>query len=95
MNIELTLELEQLVEKKLNSGSYNSANDVVIEAMHLLIDRDLAKVEVRKKIADGVKSARAGRMVDGEEFMAQMIAELDDEVRAEEEMSKQVLTIKV
>ncbi len=87
MNIELTPELEQLVQNKLQTGSYNSASDIFIEAMHLLDDRDIAKDEVRQKIADGMESLRQGKGVDGEDFMEQMITELDEQIRIKDKQA--------
>ncbi len=40
MNISLTPELDQLVKKKVESGLYNSASEVVREALQLLKSRD-------------------------------------------------------
>jgi antitoxin ParD1/3/4 len=87
MNVSLTPELEQLVQNKVQTGRYNSASEVVREALRLMEDRDQIKAEVRKKIAAGLESARAGRLSDGDEFFAQMEAELDEEIRAEEEQA--------
>lgn len=85
MNVHLTPELEQLVQNKVKTGRYNSASEVVREALRLMEERDLAKAEIRKKIAAGVASAKAGRLSDGDEFFAQMDAELDEDIRAEDE----------
>jgi antitoxin ParD1/3/4 len=85
MNVSLTPELEQLVQNKVQTGRYNSASEVVREALRLMEERDQVKAEVRKKIAAGVASAQAGRMSDGEEFFAQMEGEIDEEIRAEDE----------
>ena len=79
MNVHLTPELEQLVQSKVQSGRYNSASEVMREALRLMEERDLIKAEVRKKISAGRNCVgKAGRKVDGEEFMDQMIAELDE-----------------
>ena len=40
MNVHLTPELEQLVQGKVKSGRYNSASEVVREALRLLEQRD-------------------------------------------------------
>lgn len=85
MNVHLTPELEQLVQSKVKTGRYNSASEVMREALRLMEERDLVKAEIRNKIAVGVSSAKAGRLSDGDEFFAQLDAELDEEIRAEEE----------
>ena len=88
MNVHLTPELEQLVQSKVKTGRYNSASEVMREALRLMEERDLAKAEVRKKIAAGVASARAGRLSDGDAFFAQMEAELEDDILAEDEQAE-------
>ena len=91
MNVQLTPELEQLVKSKVETGRYNSPNEVMREALRLMEERDLAKAELREKIAVAMKSLRQGEGTDGEEFMDQMIAELDEEIRAENAKAEQEL----
>lgn len=54
MNVHLTPELEQLVQIRVESGRYNSAGEVVREALRLLEQRDevfnLRKDEIRTEI---------------------------------------------
>jgi len=42
MNVSLTPELEKFVSAKVESGRYNSASEVVREALRLLEERDTA-----------------------------------------------------
>jgi antitoxin ParD1/3/4 len=67
MNVSLTPELEQLVQDKVSSGLYNSASEVVREALRLLQERDeVRKVrleELRREIARGVEAADRGELV--------------------------------
>ena len=80
MNVSLTPELERLVYLKVQTGRYTSASEVVREALRLMEERDqlqaLHKDEIRKKIAAGMTSLRAGQGVDGDAFLAAMDAEL-------------------
>ena len=80
MNVSLTPELERLVNLKVQSGRYNSASEVVREALRMMEARDqlqaLHRDEIRKKIAAGMTSLRAGKGVDGEAFLAELDAEL-------------------
>lgn len=80
MNVQLTPELEQMVQSKVNSGGYNSANDV-LEALRLLEQRDkmltLHKGEIRLQIEEGWQSAHRNELVDGEEFFDRIDAELE------------------
>ena len=43
MNVSLTPELEKLVAQKVDSGMYNSASEVVREALRLLETQDQAR----------------------------------------------------
>ena len=43
MNVSLTTELEKFVSAKVESGRYNSASEVVREALRLLEERDRAR----------------------------------------------------
>jgi antitoxin ParD1/3/4 len=88
MNVHLTPELEQMIQSKVKTGRYNSASEVMREALRLMDERDqlkaMQKEELRKKIAAGLKSLEDGKSVEGEEFFAKMEAELDEEIRAED-----------
>jgi antitoxin ParD1/3/4 len=57
MNVSLTPELEQLIRKKVESGLYLSASEVVREALRLLEERDRSHAtkleELRKAIQLG------------------------------------------
>ncbi len=44
MNVSLTAELEKFVNAKVESGRYNSASEVVREALRLLEEHDQARV---------------------------------------------------
>ena len=54
MNVHLIAELAQLVQSKVKSGRYNSASEVIREALRLLEERDqlmeLRKEAIRQKI---------------------------------------------
>jgi antitoxin ParD1/3/4 len=82
MNVSLTPELEQLVHLKVKTGRYTSASEVIREALRLLEERDelqvLHKDEIRKKIAAGMGSLRAGKGTDGEAFFDSIEAELSE-----------------
>jgi antitoxin ParD1/3/4 len=72
VNVHLTPELETLVQNKVKTGRYNSASEVVREALRLFEERDrireLQIQELRKKINEGWASLEHGAGVDGEEF---------------------------
>ena len=81
MNVHLTPELEQLVQSKVKSGRYNSASEVVREALRLLEQRDevftLRKDEIRKQIEEGWQSAKRGEIVDGDDVFDRIDAEFE------------------
>lgn len=65
MNVSLTPELETLVNEKVKSGSYNSASEVVREALRLLKEQDelkrMRREELRREVMKGVTDIREGR----------------------------------
>lgn len=72
MNVHLTPELETLVQNKVKTGRYNSASEVVREALRLFEQRDrireLQLRDIRKKIDQGWASLELGEGIDGEQF---------------------------
>ena len=85
MNVHLTPELETLVQNKVKSGRYNSASEVVREALRLFEERDRIREfqiqELRKKINKGWASLEQGEGVDGEEFFTALEREERDLAR--------------
>jgi antitoxin ParD1/3/4 len=81
MNVNLTPELEQLLREKLKSGRYNSASEIVREALLLLEQRDqkstLHKEQIRNQIEEGWQSAKREELVDGDEVFDRIDAELE------------------
>lgn len=63
MNVSLTPELEKLIDRKVKTGPYQTASEVVREALRMLEERDqLAELrlqELRKEIQKGLKSGEA------------------------------------
>ncbi len=81
MNVHLTAELERFVQTKVQSGRYNSASEVVREALRLMEQKDevrsLQLQELRRRIDKGLIQAGRSEGADGDEFMHQMIDDLD------------------
>ena len=67
MNVSLTVELERFVQRKVESGLYNNASEVVREGLRLLKEHDEIRLTWREQIERGWAQARAGQVVDGEE----------------------------
>jgi antitoxin ParD1/3/4 len=59
MKIMLTPELKALIDRKVASGLYQSASEVVREALRALKDRDRMR-ELRLRIASGYRSGHRG-----------------------------------
>ena len=67
MNVSLTPELERLVNKKVQSGMYSSASEVVREALRLLKEqgelRQRRLEDLRKEIGIGLEQLNRGEGV--------------------------------
>ena len=63
MNVSLTPQLEDLVQKKVASGLYGSASEVMREALRLLEERDRVQAlrleELREEVRKGLDSGPA------------------------------------
>lgn len=68
MNVSLTPQLEELVRKKVDSGRYTSASEVVREALRLLDAyesvRAGALARLRADVTAGWQDVEAGRVSD-------------------------------
>jgi antitoxin ParD1/3/4 len=68
MNVSLTPELESLVNEKVAGGLYNSASEVVREALRLLFEheevRRLRIEELRREIKVGADQIKRGKYKD-------------------------------
>ena len=76
MNVSLTEELEELVQRKVESGRYTSASEVVRAGLRLLEQEDELRetrlAAVRAEVQAGIDQAERGEFVDGEEAMARV-----------------------
>ena len=71
MNVSLTAELEKFVKNKVQTGRYNSASEVVREALRLLEEHEQVRVaqleEFNKELGRRLASLDRGEHVDPEE----------------------------
>jgi antitoxin ParD1/3/4 len=85
LNVSLTPELEQFVQERVASGRYQTASEVVREGLRLLElqerDRDAAYKALKAKLKRGAEQAERGEVVDGEEFLEQLIDRLEPRSR--------------
>lgn len=65
MNVSLTPQLEQYIKQKVSVGMYNSASEVVREALRLLEERDALQAmklqALRNDIHQGLESLDSGQ----------------------------------
>ncbi|HEY3781069.1 MAG TPA: type II toxin-antitoxin system ParD family antitoxin [Fimbriimonadaceae bacterium] len=68
MNVSLTPELDHYVLSKVQTGRYNSASEVLREALRLMQERDefrsLQLTEARLKIQNGLEALAIGDYVE-------------------------------
>lgn len=88
MNITLTPELEALIKKKIESGDYNSASEVVRDALKLLKEQDqlkeLRREEIRREVMKGVEQIRNGEFTvysSADDLAGKLIEEIKREGR--------------
>ena len=71
MDVSLTPELEKLVNSQVESGKYDSASEVINEALRLLQEREKSrevKLEaLRREIARGTDQADRGELIPGDQ----------------------------
>lgn len=64
MNVNLTPELELLVRRKVASGMYTSASEVVREALRLMEEQDQMRTvrleQLRQDVRKGLESGQSG-----------------------------------
>lgn len=64
MNVSLSPQLESYIKQKVETGMYNSASEVVREALRLLEERDAARGRfeaLRQDIGAGLDSLDSGK----------------------------------
>ena len=76
MTIQLSPELEALVQQKVTDGSYPSMEQVMVEALRALDERDQQRQaqleELRREVALGLQQLDQGQYVEGEVLFAQL-----------------------
>jgi antitoxin ParD1/3/4 len=63
MHVSLTPELESQVKRKVDSGLYNNASEVVRKSLRLLLERDAIRDRLRAEIEFGHDHLRRGEGV--------------------------------
>jgi antitoxin ParD1/3/4 len=73
MNVNLTPELESMIQAKVRSGLYNNQSEVVREALRLMAEQERLReahlVRLRDALAEGLAQADRGDLQDGPEVV--------------------------
>ena len=77
MKIALKPEYEAFIQDQLASGRYAALDDLIGEAILLLMQREQHLAELRQKIVVGTEQIRNRQVTDGETVFAQLQAKLD------------------
>ena len=76
MNVSLTPELEKFVNRKVQTGRYNSASEVVREALRLLEEHEQVRtarlIEFNRELGRRLASLDRGEQVDPAEARARL-----------------------
>lgn len=82
VNISLTPELDIFLQNKVKSGRYQTASEVVREALRLLErqerERDEDYAHLRAKLERGVSQAARGELLDGEEVFEELRSMIEE-----------------
>jgi putative addiction module CopG family antidote len=105
MHISLPRDLEEMIERKVEAGEYESPSELVVEALYLLAARDRflegEREELRREIQIGLDQCECGEVVEfdrttieriasrGRERLAREAEQLMAEARRLAELSKQ------
>ena len=78
MNVSLTPQLEKLVNQKVKTGMYQTASEVVREALRLLRDRDEEFARLKADVLKGFEEIERG---DYEEYDERTSKKLIEDVK--------------
>jgi antitoxin ParD1/3/4 len=88
MNVSVTQELAEMVSRKVDSGLYGNASEVVRDALRLMYERDRLQdlTHVREKLARGLRQAEHGEFT--EQSVGDIVAEAKARKRPQKKRSK-------
>ncbi len=76
MNISLTSELEAFINRKVQSGFYQTTSEVIREALRLLADKDEIYqkkiIALNYQIQEGLDDLNAGNLKSGDEVYSNL-----------------------
>lgn len=78
-------EVKELVRAQLEAGRFQSVDEVVVEALRLLQEREELfashRDELRVQVAEGVAAEERGELRDGHEAIADVRRRIDERLR--------------
>lgn len=87
MSISLKPEQEQFIREKLQTGKYQTVDEVITEAFRLLEERDRHYQEwlneTREKVAIGLAELERGEGIDSETFVNQLLTKFKQAKQAQ------------
>lgn len=86
--VSLTEELVEMVRRKVDSGRYGNASEVIQDALRLMNDRDRLQdlTLVREKLAQGLQQAENGEIAG--RSVGEIVAEAKTRKRPQKKRSK-------
>ncbi len=80
MNVRLG-KFEAWVQARVDSGDYASRAEVIRAGLRLLREEEQWRATARRQIAEGLADLRAGRSVDGDEVLEQLLKSIAEKHR--------------
>ena len=81
MSMTLRPDTEQRIAEQMRAGRYSSADDVVLDALHLLEQRSRDRKQdadlMRQKITVGLEQLERGEGLDGDKVFAELLEDLE------------------
>jgi len=74
MNVSLPVTLEDFVRRKVAAGEFQSADDMVCQALRLLQEQEAWRADASHKIGEGWDEAKAGLLRTPEEVRQSLAA---------------------
>jgi len=82
MNIELTPELEQIIQQQVDSGQYKSIDEVIYAGVKLLDQVEKTYQgryeELRQEVLQGIEASDRGEVIDSQVVFRNLQAKLND-----------------
>ncbi|HEU5116328.1 MAG TPA: type II toxin-antitoxin system ParD family antitoxin, partial [Isosphaeraceae bacterium] len=72
MDVSLTPQLEQFIERKVRSGRYHSPSEVVQEALRLFEEKDRTREALRQELQVGDAEIERGEVLSSDEVFADL-----------------------